>query len=161
MVTNVRPTVRPVAESDLDALRAFPDADKVDGTFAATGRDEAIWAVAEIDGEVVASAVLDLVSDLRPEVKRIWVPRAQRRRGLGSAVCGFLEERARQLGHSACHMAIDPENRMAIPMAIDLGYSVTGDHWFVENLDEVHQDSTGAPMSGTNLAIYRKSLTMN
>lgn len=168
MATTPQATVRAATEADLDALRAFPDADKADETLAAAARDEAVWAVVEADGEIVGSAVLDLVSELSPEVKRIWVPREQRRHGHGSQVVRWLEEHARGLGHDACHMAIDPNNEKAIPMAIELGYSATGDHLFVEQPDEVHgeqspeqpaatEDQTGAEHY---YAIYRRSLTM-
>lgn len=165
--------VRAATEADLDTLRTFPDAAKLDETMAAADADEALLAVVEAGGQVVGSAMLDLVSKLSPEVKRIWVPQEHRRHGYGSMVVRWLEDHARSHGHDACFMAIDPNNAKAIPMAIELGYSATGDHLFVETPDEVHhRDTTGSTNgaegeqtpddagAGHHYAIYRKSLTM-
>ena len=150
--------VRPVIEADLDRLRSFPHGDEVDVIFQASELSEAIWAVVEVDGQVVASAALDLISELRPEVKRIWVAEEVRRKGLGSSLTRWLEDRARELGHDATHMAIDPNNEKAIPMAIDLGYSATGDHLFVDQPD--HSQVEDPDQASEHVAIFRKSLTM-
>lgn len=154
-------TVRAATEADAPVLGTFPGADKVEQTLAAAARGEAHYAVVEVAGRIVGSAVLELVSELAPEVKRIWVPRDERRKGRGSAMTTWLEDIARDLGHDACHMAIDPENERAIPMAIELGYSATGDHLGTTEPDEVHGHAEqGDPHEGP-FAVYRKSLTMS
>ncbi|MGA4669832.1 GNAT family N-acetyltransferase [Propionibacteriaceae bacterium Y1923] len=150
--------VRPAAEADLETLRTFPHAEEVDVYFHAAELDEAVLAVVEVQGTVVGSAVLDLISELRPEVKRVWVVKSSRRRRLGSTLTRWLEDRARALGHEATFMAIDPNNEKMIPLAIDLGYSATGDHLFVDQPDQFQVDDPST--ASEHYAIFRKSLTM-
>ncbi|MBO1031728.1 GNAT family N-acetyltransferase [Tessaracoccus sp. SD287] len=150
--------VRPASKADLDTLRSFPHAEEVDVFFQAATLQEAIVAVVEVDGTVVGSAVLDLISELRPEVKRIWVMTDARRQKLGSTLTRWLEDQARELGYEATHMAIDPNNEKAIPMAVDLGYSATGDHLFVDQPDTIQVEDPEA--ASEHFAIFRKSLTM-
>ena len=155
---NAEASVRHATTADLDTLRSFPHGEEVDVYFQAAGLKEAIWAVVEIKGEIVGSAVLDLISELRPEVKRIWVVTESRRQRVGSTLTRWLEDRARELGYDATHMAIDPNNEKAIPMAIELGYSATGDHLFVDQLDHSQVEDPAA--ASEHYAIFRKSLTM-
>ncbi|MGA4508665.1 GNAT family N-acetyltransferase [Propionibacteriaceae bacterium G1746] len=158
-MSDIDATVRAATQDDLATIRTFPHGDEVDVIFAATQVGEAIIAVVEADKQVIASAVLDLISPLRPEVKRIWVSESSRRRGLGTAMTMWLEQQARQLGFDATQMAIDPQNEKAIPMAIDLGYSATGDHLFIDQPDPFQVED---PEEASDFfAIYRKSLTMN
>lgn len=157
-MSNQDVTVRDATEADLEVLRSFPHAEEVDVIWQATELQEAILAVVEVEGQVVGSAVLDLISEMRPEVKRIWINQDARRHGFGSTLTRWLEDRARELGNEATYMAIDPNNVKMIPMAIDLGYSPTGDHLFVDQPDHVQVDDPEA--ASEYFAIYRKSLTM-
>lgn len=157
-MTNPEATVRNANAADLDMLRSFPHAEEVDVFFQAAELSEAIWAVVEVKGTVVGAAVLDLISELRPEVKRIWIATDARRQKLGSTLTRWLEDRARELGYEATHMAIDPNNEKAIPMAIDLGYSATGDHLFVDQPDHIQVEDPET--ASEHFAIFRKSLTM-
>ncbi|CAI9398842.1 MULTISPECIES: GNAT family N-acetyltransferase [Aestuariimicrobium] len=154
--------VRPATEADLEVLRSMetrPELHLTDDVFAGQRAGEAIFAVALVDGQVQGSGVLDLrESDLQPEVKLLYVVPGSRRKGLGVQLTEFLEEEARKQGYLACHMAIDPNNEKAIPLAIDLGYSATGDHKFVEDPDA---EQVAHPSQVSNYyAVYRKSLTM-
>lgn len=160
MAATERTIVRRATLADVEVLQSFPDADKVEETLAAADRGEVWYAVGEVDGRVVGAAVLDLVSELQPEVKRIWIVSDHRRQGVGSAITTWLEDKAREKGHEATFMVIDPENERMISMAVDLSYSATGDHIGLENPDEVHEAAeSGDPAEGL-FAIYRKSLTM-
>lgn len=154
--------VRPAQEGDLPALRAAdtrPESHLIDEVFAGQHSGDAVFAVAHDGDDVIGAGVLDLrPGDLQPEVKYLWVPRERRRQGVGAAVAAYLEDVARDKGFDACFMAIDPDNEQAIPLAIDLGYSATGDHKFVEapffGELETHQEIS------EYYAVYRKSLTM-
>ncbi|MGJ6981183.1 GNAT family N-acetyltransferase [Aestuariimicrobium soli] len=154
--------IRAVTEADLDALKAMetrPELALTEDVFAGQVAGDAIFAVALVDDVVQGSGVLDLrESDLQPEVKLLWVQPGFRRMGLGYKLTGFLEDEARAKGHVACFMAIDPNNEKAIPLAIDLGYSATGDHKFVEDPDA---EQVSHPSQVSNYyAVYRKSLTI-
>ena len=155
-------TVRLATEADLEALRAMetrPEMHLTDDVFAGQSAGDAIFAVALADDVVQGSGVLDLrESDLQPEVKWLFVQPEMRRMGLGNKLTEFLEEEARKQGHAACYMAIDPNNEKAIPLAVELGYSATGDHKFVEDPDTVQVDHPS--LVSNYYAVYRKSLTM-
>ena len=155
--------VRPATEADLQALRAMetrPVLALTDDVYAGQQAGDAVFAVALVDDVVQGSGVLDVrESDLQPEVKLLWVQPGFRRMGLGQKLTEFLEDEARAKGFLACHMAIDPNNEKAIPLAIDLGYSATGDHKFVEDPDA---EQVAHPSQVSNYyAVYRKSLTMS
>ncbi|WP_203566776.1 GNAT family N-acetyltransferase [Aestuariimicrobium ganziense] len=161
-MTQAPATVRPVTEADLDQLRAMstrPELGLVDRSHEAQIRGEAVYAVAERDGAVLGSGVLDLTESAeQPEVKLLFVEPGHRREGLGKALSEFLEAQAREQGFTECFLAVDPNNEKMVPMAIDLGYSATGDHRFVEDpdADQVNHPS----LASSYYAIYRKSLTM-
>ena len=67
------------------------------------------------------------------------------------------ELQARLNGHSAVHLAVDPNNERAIPLYVSLDYLPTGDHLFVADA-EVPQVAHGVERS-KHYAIYKKSLT--
>lgn len=103
----------------------------------------------DIAGYVVLDCLTD--TDLRPEMKTLWVFPKYRRKGLGVQLTRFIEGIAAQQGFASVKLGVDPENPAAIPMYIGLDYTPTGDHRVVtdENGDEQHE------------AIYRKSLTIS
>ena len=155
-------SVRRATAGDLSALETIAvDAARpiLSQLLAAQDSGDLVVAVAELDGEVKGNGVLDLrESELQPEVKMLWVVADSRRHGLGRRLSTFLEDEARKAGHSARFMAVDPNNEQAIPMVIDLGYTPTGDHKFVEDPDA---EQVNHPSLVSNYyAVYRKSLTI-
>ena len=153
-------TVRRAQPSDLDALVAAdprPELGLPARRLAEQDAGTGIFAVAEIAGEVVGSGFLDFIDDeLNPELKNLWVPPAQRRHGVGSALWRWLEERAAEAGHRQVFLAVDPQNFRAIPLFLELGYSPTGDHLFMETPDSYQVLEPDQPSNYH--AIYRKSL---
>lgn len=157
MTTNA--TIRPATADDRETLSQFPLAEHVDQTLADAAAGNALYAVAEVDGAVVGAATLDLVHEVNPQITRIWVVKEARRGGVGSTLSRWLEDQARERGHDAVFMMIDPNNERAIPMAIDLGYSATGDHYFVGTPDPFQVDDPAD--ASEYYSIWRKSLTMS
>lgn len=155
--------VRPAEEADLETLRAIaqrPELNLTDEVFEGQQKGDAIFAVALRNDEVVGTGVLDLrESDLQPEVKLLYVRPKARRTGVGSALTAFLEAQAKERGFDACYMAVDPNNERAVPMVVDLDYSATGDHKFVESPDD--EQVNDPTQRSEHYAVYRKSLTMN
>ena len=115
-----------------------------------------------IDGELSGRVILDCRDDdgtpLVPEMKHLWVFPHARRRGLGAALTGHLEDLARELGHDEVFLGVTPDNPAAIPLYIGLGYTPTGDHRSAinQNLIDGEGEGTEDPIE----AIYRKSLTV-
>lgn len=152
--------VRRATADDLPALKAGDPrphlglpAKRVAEQDAGTG----IFAVATVDDQVVGMGFLDFIDEeLVPELKNLWVFPEARRHHIGTTLWSWLEEQAREAGHQQVFLAVDPNNVRAIPLFLDLGYSPTGDHLFVENPDE-SQVSDPAHVS-PYYAIYRKSL---
>lgn len=153
--------VRPVTESDLPSLRelqARPELRLVDEHFIASQRGELIFAVAVEADEPLGTALLDFSpGPLLPELRNMYVSPQRRRRGAGRALVSWLEQQARLNGHSAVHLAVDPNNERAIPLYVSLDYLPTGDHLFVADA-EVPQVAHGVERS-KHYAIYKKSLT--
>lgn len=156
-------TVRPAVEADLDHLRenqARPELDLVDKHFAAQQAGTLIYAVAVEDDTPLGTAILDLNPDERsmvPELRNMYVYPGARRKGAGRALSTYLESRAREAGHSAVFLAVDPNNEKAVPLYISLEYHPTGEHLFVDD-PEIPQVDDGQEPS-THYAIYKKSMT--
>ncbi|GAA1397150.1 GNAT family N-acetyltransferase [Luteococcus peritonei] len=161
MSSNV--TVRRAEQADLENLRSNeprPEQKLADKRFEEMTAGTGILAVAEVDGQLAGSGYLDFVdAELQPEVKNLWVYPAFRRQGAGQALWTWLEEQAREAGHTEVFLAVDPNNSKALPLFVNLGYSATGDHLMVDDPD-THQVVDPEQVSN-HYAIYRKSLTMN
>lgn len=161
-MTGQNTQIRRATKADQKALVAIAApslTDWIDHLIAGQEAGELVFAVAVLDSEIKGSGVLDLrESELQPEVKMLWVVPEARRLGLGRELSTFLEDEARDAGHTASFMAVDPNNEKAIPMVIDLGYTPTGDHKFVEDPDA---EQVEHPSQVSNYyAVYRKSLTI-
>ncbi len=116
-----------------------------------------IFAVVEVEGVIVGSGFLDFVDEeLTPELKNLWVHEEARRQGAGRLLWRWLEARALEAGYSQVYLAVDPNNEKAIPLFLNLGYSPTGHHLFMEDPDE-HQVTDPSQVS-SHYAIFRKSL---
>lgn len=154
--------VRQATEADLPVLRerqARPDLELVDKQFRAQETGSLLFAVAEEDGELLGTALLDLESDadLSPELRNMWVYPDARRRGAGRALSRWIEDQARERGFTAVFLAVDPNNEKAIPLYISLEYHPTGEHIQVE-VAEVPQVGDGSEPAD-HYAVYKKSLT--
>lgn len=153
--------VRRAVAADLDSLQSHsprPELSLPAQRFSEQEQGTGILAVAEIDSVVVASGFLDFADEeLTPEVKNLFVNADARRLGVGRAVWSWLEEQARVAGYRQVFLAVDPNNEAAIPLFINMGYSPTGNHLFVDNPDRTQvADPTRA---SNHYAIYQKSLT--
>lgn len=102
--------------------------------------------------DIAGYVVLDCraETEIRPEMKSLWVYPEYRRQGLGVKLTRFIEQIAAQQGFDSVQLGVDPENPAAIPMYIGLEYTPTGDHRTVTDDDGVD----------TLEAIFRKSLTI-
>ncbi len=153
-------TVRPAIEDDLPVLRANqarPDLDLVDEHFQAQTEGRLVYAVALDGDEPIGTALLDYSSDLAPELRNMYVYPEHRRKGAGRALSTWIEQQAREAGHNAVFLAVDPNNERAVPLYVSLEYHPTGEHLFVEE-PEVHQ-VTDEESASEYYAIYKKSLT--
>ena len=153
-------TVREVTQADLEVLTAHesrPELGLARQRFEEHQAGTGVFAVALIDDIPVGSGFLDFIDEeLVPELKNLWVFPENRRSGAGHALWEWLEDQAREHGYQQVFLAVDPNNYRAIPLFIDLGYSPTGHHLFVENPD-THQVTDPSQVSDY-YAIYQKSL---
>lgn len=155
-------TVRSATENDLSAIREHlgqTDPRLVDEHFRLQREGLMFFAVAldEDSQELVGTALLDLNSEMLPELRNMFVAPTARRRGAGKALSHWVEERAREAGHKSVFLAVDPNNEKAVPLYISLEYHPTGEHLFVDE-PEVLQVPDPSRAS-THYAIYMKSLT--
>lgn len=151
--------VRRVTEADLAALREYEvRPDLVDEHFQEQERGSLIFGLALEDNHPLGTALLDLSPEaLVPELRNMYVFPHARRRGAGRALSTWIEDQARQLGHTAVFLAVDPNNERAIPLYVSLEYHPTGEHLLVEQ-PEVPQVDEDRQRS-SHYAIYKKSLT--
>lgn len=152
--------VRRAEEADLPSLReiqARPDLNLVDKHFEDQSAGRLEFAVALDGDQPVGTAVLDLASEMAPELRNMYVVPGSRRKGAGRALSRWIEDRARDAGHTAVFLAVDPNNEKAVPLYVSLEYHPTGEHQFVEAPDvlQVSEDSEASQY----YAIYKKSLT--
>lgn len=154
--------VRNATEDDLPMIRqhlAKTDPRLVDEHFRLQREGLMFFAIAMDDenDDLLGSALLDLNSEMAPELRNMFVAPAARRRGAGKALSQFVEQKAREAGHTAVFLAVDPNNEKAVPLYISLEYHPTGEHLFVEE-PEVEQVPDPSRAS-SHYAIYKKSLT--
>ncbi len=155
-------TVRSATEEDLSAIRQHlgqTDPRLVDEHFRLQREGLMFFAVALDDeaNELVGTALLDLKSEMTPELRNMFVAPTARRQGAGRALSQWVEQKAREAGHTAVFLAVDPNNEKAVPLYISLEYHPTGEHLFVEE-PEVEQVPDPSRAS-SHYAIYKKSLT--
>jgi len=155
-------TVRSATEEDLSAIRQHlgqTDPRLVDEHFRLQREGLMFFAVALDDqaNELVGIALLDLNSEMTPELRNMFVAPTARRQGAGRALSQWVEQKAREAGHTAVFLAVDPNNEKAVPLYISLEYHPTGEHLFVEE-PEVEQVPDPSRAS-SHYAIYKKSLT--
>ncbi len=152
--------VRTATEDDLPAIRQHlgqTDPRLVDEHFRL--QDEGLmFFILALDGdETVGTALLDLASEMAPELRNMFVAPTARRRGAGRALSQWVEQKARELGHTAVFLAVDPNNEKAVPLYVSLEYHPTGEHLLVAE-PEVEQVPDPSRAS-SHYAIYKKSLT--
>ncbi|MEO7587593.1 MAG: GNAT family N-acetyltransferase [Arachnia sp.] len=152
--------VRTATEDDLPAIRQHlgqTDPRLVDEHLRLQHEGLMFFAVALDDDEIVGTALLDLNSEMAPELRNMFVATSARRRGAGRALSEWVEQKAREAGHTAVFLAVDPNNEKAVPLYVSLEYHPTGEHLFVE-APEVEQVPDPSRAS-SHYAIYKKSLT--
>ena len=152
--------VRPAVDDDLPAIRSHlgqTDPRLVDEHFRLQREGLMFFAVALDDDEIVGTALLDLASEMTPELRNMFVAPSARRRGAGRALSEWVEQKAREAGHTAVFLAVDPNNEKAVPLYVSLEYHPTGEHLFVPE-PEVQQVPDPSRAS-SHYAIYKKSLT--
>ncbi|MGO1385425.1 MAG: GNAT family N-acetyltransferase [Arachnia sp.] len=155
-------TVRSATQEDLPAIRQHlgqTDPRLVDEHFRLQREGLMFFAVAldKDADELVGTALLDLNSEMTPELRNMFVAPSARRKGAGKALSQWVEQKAREAGHTAVFLAVDPNNEKAVPLYISLEYHPTGEHLFVE-APEVEQVPDPSRAS-SHYAIYKKSLT--
>ncbi|SDL26701.1 Ribosomal protein S18 acetylase RimI [Arthrobacter sp. ov407] len=118
-----------------------------------------IYATAWIGDEPRGGAVLDFQTDPDPELKHLFVYPAYRGQGVGRALCEWIEGQARQAGHRAIRLGVDPDNRAAVGLYESLGYIPNGD---VETTNYNYIGAHGETQYATETtSIYRKCLTQS
>lgn len=106
--------------------------------------------VARLDGAPVGCGAVKLSDPRAAEIKRMWVAREARGRGLGARILAELEARALAAGKSAARLETNRSLAEALAMYRRHGYVEVvpfnreryGDHWFEKRL---HPDTTVAP----------------
>ena len=164
-----QPTKKPVVDvrlatdADLPLLaeRNHPDAGSAQENLALQQDSDYFFVLGFIDGEFAGSVVLDCreETELRPEMKSLWVFPEFRRQGLGIALSRFLERAAARQGFDEIRLGVDPDNPAAIPLYISLDYTPTGHHR-TALYRRVSADGTETEFTQTD-AVYRKSLRLS
>lgn len=153
--------VRSATEEDIPEILAHlakTDPRLVEEHFRLQAKGLMFFAVAhDEDEDLVGTALLDLDSEMGPELRNMFVSPKARRRGAGKALSEWVEQKARDAGHTAVFLAVDPNNEKAVPLYISLEYLPTGEHLFV---DEPEVEQVPDPSRASHhYAIYKKSLT--
>ena len=156
--------VRQCTPADLPLLQARevrPGSQFAERNLALAEGGDYFFVGAFTSGDVMGYVVLDCreETDLRPEMKNLWVYPEFRRRGLGAALSQYLETLASRHGFDEIQLGVDPENPAAIPMYIGLDYTPTGHHRVATYLT-IAEDGTETEVKGHD-AIYRKSLRIS
>lgn len=147
--------VRPCTEADLPLLRRRVVRQGSDFAASALRLAQAgdyFFVGAFTDDDVAGYVALDCraETELRPEMKSLWVYPEYRRRGLGVQLTRAVEKIAAEQGFDEVTLGVDPENPAAIPLYISLDYTPTG-----------HHRTTADGEGGEQVeAIYRKSLAL-
>lgn len=152
--------VRTATEDDLPEIRQHlgqTDPRLVEEHFRLQREGLMFFAVALDGEELLGTALLDLDSEMSPELRNMFVAPTARRRGAGRALSQWVEQKARELGHTAVFLAVDPNNEKAVPLYVSLEYHPTGEHLLVAE-PEVEQVPDPSRAS-SHYAIYKKSLT--
>ncbi|MFN8147065.1 MAG: GNAT family N-acetyltransferase [Candidatus Nanopelagicales bacterium] len=118
---------------------------------------EVCFLVAEVDGEVVAKAVVDWArgSDGSAWLWMFSVRPDLRSRGIGSVLLREGEERARQRGCPAVDMAVDDDNPRARELYLRRGYAVAGT--YVDEYRQLGPDGTPVDVRAPGV-VLRKEL---
>ncbi len=152
--------VRTATEDDLPAIRQHlgqTDPRLVEEHFRLQREGLMFFVVALDQEELIGTALLDLASEMAPELRNMFVAASARRRGAGRALSQWVEQKAREAGHTAVYLAVDPNNEKAVPLYVSLEYHPTGEHLLVAE-PEVQQVPDPSRAS-SHYAIYKKSLT--
>lgn len=136
--------LRPVTDADADGLieliaAAYAehpgcvlDLPGIDADLAApataAARTGSRWWVVEDDGRIVAGIGAGPLSpDGLVELKRLYVAKSHRRRGVAAALVGLVEQRARDVGARAVELWSDTRFADAHRLYGRLGYIATGE----------------------------------
>jgi len=74
-------------------------------------------------------------NDIFVEIKRMYVAREGRRKGIASKVLGELERWAKELNHSKCILETGKQQPEAIELYKKCGYAITANFGFYENVE--------------------------
>lgn len=80
------------------------------------------YLLAYVGAVPAGSAALHPLSDVRAEVRRVYVPPPWRRRGLASALMVALEDEARALGYTALRLETGARQNAALALYQGLGW---------------------------------------
>ena len=152
--------VRTATEDDLPAIRQHlgqTDPRLVEEHFRLQREGLMFFVVALDQEELIGTALLDLASEMAPELRNMFVAASARRRGAGRALSQWVEQKAREAGHTAVYLAVDPNNEKAVPLYVSLEYHPTGEHLLVA--EPGVQQVPDPSRASSHYAIYKKSLT--
>ena len=116
-----------------------------------------VYATAWDGDEPRGGAVLDLRVEPAPELKHLFVYPASRGRGIGRALCEWVEDYARAAGHCTILLGVDAGNHAAVSLYESMGYVTTGG---VETTDYAYIGADGETLRASETtSTYRKTLT--
>jgi putative acetyltransferase len=84
--------------------------------------DVTVFLVAREDGEALGCGALRSLGEPVVEIKRMYVRRHARGRGVGAAILGALEQEARERGFKVVRLETGPLQPEAIGLYADTGY---------------------------------------
>jgi ribosomal protein S18 acetylase RimI-like enzyme len=121
---------RPLAESDLGRIFSEPSREYGIEWLARQERGEIYVAVAEVDGEPLGRAGLDLVRKSDEGIACLWAAHVEpdhQSRGMGSQLLRHLERVALEHGFTSIELSVAKENTRAQALYERVGYKVRGE----------------------------------
>ncbi|WP_346028528.1 GNAT family N-acetyltransferase [Arthrobacter parietis] len=117
-------------------------------------RDGRVFFAAAWQGPVpLGTVVLDLHATYSPEMKNLFVNPTRRGEGVGTALCDWLEAKARTVGFDHIYLGVGKDNDRARGLYIRLGYRSIGES---TSCTYNYVDEDGSTKTATELSDYYK-----
>lgn len=145
--------VRQCTDQDLLALtEEEPAGAGIARTMLRRQRDGRLYFAAAWQGSVpLGTVVLDLHATYPPEMKNLFVKASQRGQGVGTALCDWLEAKARTVGFDHIYLGVGTDNDRARDLYVRLGYRPMGES---TSITYDYIDDDGSTKTATEISDY-------
>lgn len=147
--------VRQCTDQDLLALTEMgPAGAGIARAMLQRQRDGRVFFAAAWQGRVpLGTVVLDLHATHPPEMKNLYVNTAGRGQGVGTALCDWVEAKARTAGFDQIYLGVGTDNDRARDLYVRLGYRPIGES---TSITYDYIDDDGSTKTATEASDYYK-----